>query len=94
MRNGEEKADLFFNISPRQKNNKKKIYLFSVNTDNTASRVLKISEIVFMLCTRETTDIFNTFDEIYLVFTSKSKYPLLRLVPHFTDTQSLARDTP
>ena len=25
----------------------------------------------FFICTREITDIFNTFDEIYLVFTSK-----------------------
>ena len=29
-----------------------------------------------MLRTREITDIFRTFDEIYLVFTSKSKYSL------------------
>ena len=29
-----------------------------------------------MLRTREKSDVFNTLDEIYLVFTSKSKYPL------------------
>ena len=29
-----------------------------------------------MLRTRENSDVFNTLDEIYLVFTSKSKYPL------------------
>ena len=29
-----------------------------------------------MLRTSEITDIFNTFDEIYFVFTEKSKYPL------------------
>ena len=49
--------------------NKKKIYFFSVNTKNTSSHVLKISAISLVLCTREITDIFNTFDEIYLVFT-------------------------
>ena len=39
--------------------------------------MLKISAISLVLRTREITDIFNTFDEIYLVFTSKkSKYPL------------------
>ena len=35
------------------------------------SNVLKISAISFVLRTREITDIFNTFDKIYLVFTSK-----------------------
>ena len=33
--------------------------------------MLKISAISFVLRTREITDILNTFDEIYLVFTSK-----------------------
>ena len=47
---------------PKQKKRKKKIYFFLVNTKNISSNVLKISVI---------TDIFNTFDEIYLVFTSK-----------------------
>ena len=50
--------------------NKKKIY-FSVNTKNISSNVLKISAISLVLRTREITDKFNTFDEIYLVFTSK-----------------------
>ena len=36
-----------------------------------SSHVLKISEISLVLCTSEFTDIFITFDEIYLVFTSK-----------------------
>ena len=53
------------------KKNKKKIYFFSVNTKNISSHVLKISEISRVLRTREISDIFNTFDEIYLVFTSK-----------------------
>ena len=56
--------------------NKKKIYFFSVNTKNISSHVLKITENSLELRTREFTDIFITFDEIYLVFTSKSKYPL------------------
>ena len=51
--------------------NKKKIYFFSVNTKNISSHVLKISAISLVLRTREITDICNTFDEIYLVFTSK-----------------------
>ena len=50
--------------------NKKKIYIFSVNTKIISSHVLKIT-ISLVLRTREITDIFNTFDEIYLVFTSK-----------------------
>ena len=51
--------------------NKKKIYFFLVNTKNISSHVLKISAISLVLRTREISDIFNTFDEIYLVFTSK-----------------------
>ena len=51
--------------------NKKKIYFFSVNTKNISSHVLKISAISLVLRTREISDIFNTFDEINLVFTSK-----------------------
>ena len=44
---------------------------FSVNTKYVSSHVLKISSISLVLRTREITDIFNAFDEIYLVFTSK-----------------------
>ena len=51
--------------------NEKKIYFFSVNTKNISSHVLKISAISLVLRTREISDIFNTFDEIYLVFTLK-----------------------
>ena len=55
-----------------EKKNKKKIYFFFlVNTKNISSHVLKISENALVLRTREFTDIFITFDEIYLVFTSK-----------------------
>ena len=47
--------------SPREKN-KKKISFFSVNTKTISSHVLKISENSLVLCTREFTDIFITFD--------------------------------
>ena len=50
---------------------KRKFTFFSVYTKNISSHVLKISAILLVLRTREITDIFNTFDEIYLVFTSK-----------------------
>ena len=50
---------------------KGKFTFFSANTKNISSHVLKIPAISLMLRTREITDIFNTFDEIYLVFTSK-----------------------
>ena len=49
----------------------RKFTFFEVNTKNILSHVLKISAISLVLCTREITDIFNTFDEIYLVLTSK-----------------------
>ena len=51
--------------------NKKKIYFLSINTKNILSHVLKISAISRVHSTREIADIFNTFDEIYLVLTSK-----------------------
>ena len=53
--------------------------LFSVSTKNISSNVLKISENSLVLRTREFTDIFITFDEIYIVLgihLKKSKYPL------------------
>ena len=51
-------------LLPLNGKNKKKIYFFSVNTKNISSHVLKISAISLALRTRESTDIFNTFDEI------------------------------
>ena len=51
---------------PLTEKNKTKIYFFSVNTKNMSSHVLKISTISLVLRTREITDIFNTFDEIYM----------------------------
>ena len=54
-----------------EKKNKKKIYFFFGTYQNISSHVLKISENSLVLRTREFTDIFITFDEIDLVFTSK-----------------------
>ena len=64
-------AGFFFPFVLLEKKDKKKIGFFSVNTKNISSHVLKISENSLVLRTCEFTDIFITFDEIYLVFTSK-----------------------
>ena len=66
-----------------EKKNKKKIYFLSVNTKNISSHVLKISENSLVLCTREFTDIFITFDEIYLVYSTK-KVNILYIFLHKT----------
>ena len=58
----------FFSLTEKIK---RKFTFFIVNTKNISSHVLKISVISLVLCTREITDIFNTFDEICLAFTSK-----------------------
>ena len=50
------------------------IYFFDVNTKYISSNVLKISVISRVRSTSEIADIFNTFDEICLVFTEKSKF--------------------
>ena len=51
------------------------IYFFEVNTKYISSNVLKISVISRVRSTSEIADIFNTFDEIFLVFTrKKSKF--------------------
>ena len=52
----------FFPLTEKKK--LKNIYFFS-------SYVLKMSAFFLVLHTHEITDIFNTFDEINLVFTSK-----------------------
>ena len=62
------KKGKFFHLTEKIK---RKFTFSSVNTKNISSHVLKISAISLVLRTREITDIFNTFDEIYLVFTSK-----------------------
>ena len=47
------------------------IYFFEVDTKYIPSNVLKISVISRVRSTSEIADIFNTWDEIYLVFTEK-----------------------
>ena len=49
-------------------------FFFLVNTNNISSNVLKISAISLMLRTRQITEIFNIFDEIFLVFTEKKSF--------------------
>ena len=60
-----------FRYYPEKYKIKRKFTFFSVNTKTISSHVLKISPISLVLRTRENADIFITFDEIYLVFTSK-----------------------
>ena len=56
---------------------KRKFAFLSVNTKYISSRELKTSEFSLVLRTRENSNVFNSLDEIYLVFTEKkSKYPL------------------
>ena len=47
------------------------IYFFEVNTKYISSNVLKISVISGVRSTSEITDIFNTWDEIFLIFNVK-----------------------
>ena len=47
------------------------IYCFEVNTKYISSNALKISVISRVRSASEVADIFNTCDEIYLVFTAK-----------------------
>ena len=54
-----------------KKENKTKIYFFSVTTKNISSHVLKISENSLVLRTREFTDIFITFDSIFCIHLKK-----------------------
>ena len=50
------------------------IYFFKVNTKYISSSVLKTSEFSRVRCTSENSYVFNSQDEIYLVFTEKSKF--------------------
>ena len=50
-----------------------KICLFSVNTKYISSSELKTSEFSRVRSTSENSDVFNSLDEIYLVFTSKKQ---------------------
>ena len=50
---------------------KRKLTFFSVNAKHISSRELETSEFSLVLHTRENSDVFNTLDEKYLVFTQK-----------------------
>ena len=50
---------------------KRNLLFWGVNTKHISSRDLKTSEFSLLLRTRENSDVFNTFDKLYLVFTSK-----------------------
>ena len=55
-------------LTKKKKEKKKKKNFISVSTKNISSNVLKISAISHVLRTREISDIFNRFDEIYALF--------------------------
>ena len=54
---------------------KRKFTFWGVNNRNISSRELKTSKLSLVLRTRENSNVFYTLDKLYLVFTSKSKYP-------------------
>ena len=61
------------------------IYFFEVNTKYISSSVLKKSEFSQVHSAVENSDVFNSRDEIYLVFTEKSKFSFyLILFQRFT----------
>ena len=62
----------------------KRYFVFLVNTKYISSRELKTSKFSFVLRTHENSDVFNTLDVIYLVFTTKSKYPLYTIIQLLT----------
>ena len=53
------------------------ICFFEVNTKYISSSELKTSEFSLVLCTHENSDVFNSRDEIYLVFTEKRQIFIL-----------------
>ena len=53
------------------------MYFFEVNTKYVSSNVMKISVNSRVRSTGEFSDIFTTFDEIFLAFTEKSKCSLI-----------------
>ena len=60
------------------------IYFFEVNTKYISSSVLKTSEFSQVRSTSENSDVFNSRDEIYLVFTEK-KVKFLFILYFFGD---------
>ena len=53
------------------------IYFFEVNTKYISSSVLKTSEFSLARSTNESIDVFNSRDDIYLVFTRKSIFSFI-----------------
>ena len=60
-----------FSLHVAYKKYKIKIYLFSVHSKYISSREMITLEFSLKLRTLESSDVFNTLDKIYLVFTSK-----------------------
>ena len=54
-----------------KKYNIKRKFAFMVNAKYISSHGLKTTEFSLVLCTHENSDVYNTLDEIYLVFMSK-----------------------
>ena len=75
---------------------KRKFAFFSVNTKYISSSELKTSRFSLVLRTRENSDVFNSLDEIYLVFTSKKQISSIIYRPHFIHfyTSKLLSHTP
>ena len=61
----------FVSVSSAREENKKKIYFFFGKYQNYFISCVENIRNSLVLRTRELTDIFITFDETYLVFTSK-----------------------
>ena len=61
----------YYSVTLLEIYNKNTIYFLSVNTKYVSSNVLRISTFSLVIQTRENTDIFISFDEMHLVFTSK-----------------------
>ena len=70
----------------------KRKFTFTVNTKYISSHELKTSELSRVLRTPENSDVFNTLDKIYLVFTYKKVNILYLFAKHepFSDTYKVA----
>ena len=66
------------------------IYFFEVNTKYISSNVMKISVNSRVRSTSEFSDIFNTSDEIFLVFTEKKYMFFFFLFPRRTNGKQTA----
>ena len=79
-------------LFPLNGKSEKENLLFSVNTKNISSHALKISTISLVLGIRKITNIFNIFDEISFVFTSKkNKYPLIKASHYAVNNKTIGQ---